>query len=557
MRKLVFNGWGSEDLLEFLSSIGKDTAVQLSQQQVFNIIIAYCVDHSLFDPEKKKKIHCDAKLNTLFRRKSINKNLLNTHLGKHFSDNQSDDDDDELGLRAEFHQWIEGIDAAAPPAPPCKRMKDSRSEADGQNTEVVVIRKPRFASVTVENIKRVYLRKSVLEELVKEPESFDAKVIGGFVRIKADPNDYRRRINSRVLALVTGVKRSPENAELKDSILLLVRVSGVLEDVPICKVSDDKFTEEECEDLRQQVKDGLIQRPVFANFQEKATSLHEVITRDWIARELLLLKRLSDQANEKGWRRELGEYLERFTKLATPEEQSRLIREIPEIIGDDDELEPEFTQTPKPDVLEASQQPEVASKVAGNGAQATENSPAVPVPTASRYDHNLEKSTRAKSQKGEAGASKVVEYINLDDDEINDNNTGGIEIPRKSRTGNGAQATETTPAVPVPTTKSTQAESQKDEAGASKAVEYIDLDDDDDDEMNGDNEAVDLNAKIWHCATTTGVVLGGLHSMSLLKEWKDTRSGPCLLRFKVWKEGQSKGEAILLDDAIRQFYHLN
>ncbi|CAN1854710.1 Uncharacterized protein At5g08430 [Linum perenne] len=485
MRKLVFNGWGSKELLEFLASIGKDTAMQLSQQQVLDIITTYCVNHSLFDPEKKKKILCDAKLQTLFRRKSINKKVLNAHLMKHFSDNQSDD---ESGLQAEIHQWLEA-DARndeTDVVPPGKRLRDSRSEVDSQKAEMVA-RKPWFALVTAENIKCVYLRRNVLNELLKDPESFDAKVIGSFVRIRADPYDYGRR-NSHILVLVTGVNRSLVNVELRDSIRL--QVCRVLEDVPICKVSDDKFTEEECEDLRQQVKDGLIQRPVFANFQEKARSLHEVITKDVFDRERAgIAKTPCRSSKREGMEKRisfdhllctLSEYLERLSKLKTPEEQSRLIREIPEIIGDEEQSG--CMQVWKPDELE--------KKVAGNEVQVT---------IASGNWDNLEKKNI------QPGKQK-------DDDDDH-----GEETKRNEK------------------------------------IEVIDLG-----VGNDDDEAIDKDSKIWRCASTNGMILGGLYSISLLKQWKDSSSaGPCVLQFKVWKEGQSLDEAILLDDAIRQVYHPN
>ncbi|KAL7205701.1 hypothetical protein ACSBR2_018599 [Camellia fascicularis] len=63
-------------------------------------------------------------------------------------------------------------------------------------------------------------------------------------------------------------------------------------------LSDVFFSEEECEDLSQKVKDGLLKKPTIAR------SLHEDITKHWIARELNLLRNLIDRANEKGWRRE-------------------------------------------------------------------------------------------------------------------------------------------------------------------------------------------------------------------------------------------------------------
>ena len=48
----------------------------------------------------------------------------------------------------------------------------------------------------------------------------------------------------------------------------------------------------------------------------------------------------------------LCEYLERLTKFKMPEEQSRLICEIPKIIGDDGEVELECRQLSNPNELE-------------------------------------------------------------------------------------------------------------------------------------------------------------------------------------------------------------
>ncbi|CAI0428110.1 unnamed protein product [Linum tenue] len=286
-RKLVFNGWGSKDLLEFLASIGKETAEQLSQQEVIGIISKYCADYNLFDPEKRNRILCDAKLRALFRRKWINKNGIRTHVEKHFAENQlddggdDDDDDDAMEIGELVNQGLEVGEGSGENFVVSgeKRKRILRPEADCQKKGkgVVVVHKGLFASVTAENIKRVYLRKSVLYALMKEPESFDVKVVGCFVRVKTDPSDYSRT-TSHLLALVTGVKRSPENAEMRDSVLL--EVPCVLKDVPISEVSDENFTEDECEDLRQRVKDGMLKRPLVADFQEKAQSLHEVITRD-------------------------------------------------------------------------------------------------------------------------------------------------------------------------------------------------------------------------------------------------------------------------------------
>ncbi|CAI0439543.1 unnamed protein product [Linum tenue] len=292
-KKREFSGWGSKALVEFLTSIGKDISQQLSQHEVAEIIKRYSAENNLFDPEKKKQIVCDAKLYTLFVRKSVNKNRIHGHLAKHFAENQSDDD---LDLAEEDWFVVDGEDDVQ-----VANKKPRTSEANCRDKVAAVppVNRRCFASVTTENMKHVFLKKSVVEELSKDSDNFDVKVIGSFVRVKADPHDYSQK-NSHLLVQVTGVRR--QFGESKESILL--QVSDMMGEMPICKLSDENFAEEECQDLRQRVKNGFIKRPVIVEFEEKVRVLHESITKDWIQRELVILKRLRDQASLKGWRRE-------------------------------------------------------------------------------------------------------------------------------------------------------------------------------------------------------------------------------------------------------------
>lgn len=45
-----------------------------------------------------------------------------------------------------------------------------------------------FPAVVGENIKLIYLRKDLVEDLAKDPETFESKLIGSFVMIMRIPN---------------------------------------------------------------------------------------------------------------------------------------------------------------------------------------------------------------------------------------------------------------------------------------------------------------------------------------------------------------------------------
>ncbi|KAH8493956.1 hypothetical protein H0E87_020644, partial [Populus deltoides] len=95
--------------------------------------------------------------------------------------------------------------------------------------------------------------------------------------------DLHQRVKDGLLrrptvCTTTGIKKTSINGEVNSDILL--QLSNRVSDVPISKVSENDFSEEECQDLHQRVKDGLLRRPTVAEFEEKARSLHEIITKN-------------------------------------------------------------------------------------------------------------------------------------------------------------------------------------------------------------------------------------------------------------------------------------
>lgn len=203
-RKKEFVGWGSKQLIGFLGSLGLQTAQKMSQEAVTNTINQYINERKLLHPDKKKKVMCDERLHALFGRKSVNRNKIHDLLEGHLAENQVQSDDDQLYSSEDKEEDGSALS---------KRQKVSSLDRKVvPKKKVFEVSKSSLAAITPENIKLVYLKKTLVQELLKDPETFESKVVGSFVRIKADPLDIFQK-TSHVIQLVTGNNFQHEHSE--------------------------------------------------------------------------------------------------------------------------------------------------------------------------------------------------------------------------------------------------------------------------------------------------------------------------------------------------------
>ncbi|GJR70630.1 zinc ion binding protein [Tanacetum coccineum] len=337
--KEEFTGWGSTRLIEFLTHIEIDTANALSQRDLENIVKRYSKDKDLI--QKKKIVECDDWLWSIFKRKTIRMNRIYDSLETHLAENQvsssdddDDDDDDDLGYDSEEKVHVH-VDEA--PVIHKNKKKKTSDKIVEKKEPVVDVSHFRFASIVPENIRLVYLRRSLVQKFEKEPETFENKVIGSFVRAKEDPNGCFSK-GSYQLMQITGVKKCLVGENDETFVLQALET-----EIRISSLSDDEFTEEECQDLKAKVKSGLLKKLELVELEEKARSLHRDIKAHWLPRELALLKHRIDQANEKGWRKEYPflVYLQRRAFLQKPENQKELLEKVPPVVPDFEEADPD------------------------------------------------------------------------------------------------------------------------------------------------------------------------------------------------------------------------
>ncbi|WOL03621.1 hypothetical protein Cni_G12341 [Canna indica] len=304
-KRKEFIGWGSIELIEFLKSIGKDTEEPLIQLDACEIIKEYIHEKNLQDPDKKKKksVICDERLYALFKKKKVKYHKIYSLLESHFAANV-DDSGDEFFFSSE-----EDDDSFGWKKKQCTSSGDkfNKSYKKNYNENVSVPTKSQYASIVGKNINSVYLKRSLIIELLKSPDTFGSKVTGCFVRVKLDPKEFYF-VPEKIYKLgqVTGVKKALQAYKIREmSTDVVLCVSNMDKDVQISMLSDDDFEEDECEDLLQLAKKGLFSRPTVVELEEKIRCVH------------------SDIMNH----------------LRKPEERERLLQEIPPVIADTCEFE--------------------------------------------------------------------------------------------------------------------------------------------------------------------------------------------------------------------------
>uniref|UniRef100_A0A0D9WGN3 Uncharacterized protein n=1 Tax=Leersia perrieri TaxID=77586 RepID=A0A0D9WGN3_9ORYZ len=274
-KKNVFVGWGSKELIEFLTSIGKDTSKPLDQFAAAEVVKGYIRQKDLLQKDKKKHVISDDKLWSLFRKSKLKYNKIYSLLERHIAENITSEDESLASSEDNTNSIM--------------KRKGQTINCGLSTPEEVSERYRRcFASLIRDNIRLIYLRRTLIIDLLKQPNTFECKVIGCYVRIKNDPKGYSHHKPQKLYQLgqVTGIRKSSEEYKMRDiSTDILLCISDMWSDVKISVLSDEDFEE--------------------AEFEEKARSVHADITNHWINRELRRLDKLIEMANEKGWR---GEY---------------------------------------------------------------------------------------------------------------------------------------------------------------------------------------------------------------------------------------------------------
>ncbi|KAG8092251.1 hypothetical protein GUJ93_ZPchr0012g19510 [Zizania palustris] len=320
--------WASSELLEFIGHMRNGDITYISQFDVQVLLLEYIKQNNLRDPRRKSQIICDARLANLFRKSRVGHFEMLKLLEMHFHAKESINGDSQKAIDPDSAQVDSGIYSDMP----SKLFSDKKREIHKRIERESPTNLEDYAAIDMHNINLIYLRRSLLEDLIGDNVAFSDKITGAFVRIRISGIGQKQDMYRLVKVLGTHKVAEKYNVGKKttDHALEILNLNKK-EVITMDTISNQDFTAEECKRLRQSMKCGLITRLKVGDIHEKAKIFQSLRVNDWLENEKQRLSHLRDRASETGRRKELRECVEKLQLLNTPEERARRINEVLEV----------------------------------------------------------------------------------------------------------------------------------------------------------------------------------------------------------------------------------
>nr|XP_040259090.1 zinc finger CCCH domain-containing protein 19 isoform X2 [Aegilops tauschii subsp. strangulata] len=322
--------WASPELLEFIGHMRNGDVSQISQFDVQVLLLEYIKQNNLRDPRKKSQIICDARLSSLFRKPRVGHfemlKLLEIHL--HVKETPALNGDTQLAREPDSAQ----VDSGGHSEMGTKLSSDKRRKTHKKLERDLPANLEDYAAIDMHNINLIYLRRSLMEDIIDDVAAFSEKITGAFVRIRI-PGSGQKQDMYRLVKVLGTHKVAERYSVGKKTTDCALEISNLdkKEVITMDTISNQDFTQDECKRLRQSMKYGLIPRLKVGDIYEIAKSFQSLQINDWLVNEKQRLSHLRDRASETGRRKELRECVEKLQLLNTPEEIARKINEVPEV----------------------------------------------------------------------------------------------------------------------------------------------------------------------------------------------------------------------------------
>uniref|UniRef100_A0A0A9H676 GYF domain-containing protein n=1 Tax=Arundo donax TaxID=35708 RepID=A0A0A9H676_ARUDO len=322
--------WASSELLEFIGHMRNGDRSYISQSDVQVLLLEYIKQNNLRDPRRKSQIFCDARISNLFRKSRVSHYEMLKLLDMHFlvKETPTKNVDSQRASDPDSAQ----VDNGGYDELTAKLGSDKRRKVHKKIEREVTVNPEDYAAIDMHNINLIYLRRSLMEDLIDDAAAFSDKIADAFVRIRISGLGQKQDMYRLVKVLGTHKVAERYNVgKKKTDYALEISNLDKKEVITMDTISNQDFTEEECKRLRQSMKFGLITQLKVGDIYEKAKIYQALQFKDWLENEKQRLSHLCDRASETGRRKELRECVEKLQLLNTPEERARRINEVPEV----------------------------------------------------------------------------------------------------------------------------------------------------------------------------------------------------------------------------------
>ncbi|CAH9056543.1 unnamed protein product [Cuscuta europaea] len=531
--------WGSKELIDFVKHMRNGDTTAVSQFDVQRLLLMYIKRNKLRTPNKMSQIMCDSRLQRLFGKPRVMHFEMLKLLESHFLLKEDSHTDDAHGTVVDTEMEADEYQDT-----PVKEVKDRKHKRKKGHSRGPQSNLDDYAAIDMHNIGLIYVRRKLMEDLLEDGEKFQEKVVGTFVRIRISGNNQKQDLYR--LVQVIGLSRTSDSYKVgkrTTDIMLEILNLNKTELISIDTISNQDFTEDECNRLRQSMKCGLVKRPTVGVILDKAMEVHEARVSDWLESEVLRITNLRDRASEKGRRKELRECVEKLALLKTPEERQRRLDDIPQI-HDDPKMDPSYESEDDEITVTDDYRRDSYTRSRDSSFNWRGRDPISPRSNFSPKDPYISAGSKMQSKNWEpdryssskntlakgADATHASEIINenslglgrgdrdlLDYRNMEKGNSTST-ISRSEMTSGGLVPMTSSPV--TPTAKAT------DNSGGAKINE---------------------SEKIWHYQDPSGKNQGPF-SIVQLRKWNNTGYFPADLR--IWKSTEKQEESILLTDAL-------
>ncbi|KAL6905189.1 hypothetical protein ACP4OV_002790 [Aristida adscensionis] len=318
--------WASPELLEFIGHMRNGDRSLISQGDVQVLLLEYIKQNRLRDPRSKSQIICDARLSNLFRKPRVGQFEMLKLLEMHFATKESlaVNGDTQRAIDPDLSQVdIEGYNELSH-----KLCSDKRRKTQKKIERELTANPDDYAAIDMYNINLIYLRRSLMEDLIDDHSALSDKISGAFVRIRISGLGQKQDMYRLVEVLGTHKVADQYNVGKKttDYALEILNLDKK-EVITMDTISNQDFTEEECKRLRQSMKFGLVTRLKVGDILEKAKVFQGLRVNDWLESEKQRL-------------------------LNSSEERARRINEVPEVHVDP-HMDPNYESADEQDYKKA------------------------------------------------------------------------------------------------------------------------------------------------------------------------------------------------------------